>query len=732
MLIRAYRISDRLGLLILKISTSISTYLAESLRALLSIFGGGGRQVLNILGGLLGIILTVLMTGFSLITSGASRAGNTAFRLTGRTAQAATSSASGAMARRYAEAQARAEIDTAIVEDPLKRQNRLLSGLVVLVLGTLIVIVVWATSNTGNDSPFTPSSAGLGLASNPTVAAEPAQPEDNAEVGLALPTAVPTATLLPDILQVRGAVAYVVREKGQTDIWATPIDTLNPIRLTNSPTDERDPAWSPDGTQLAYASNKNGNWDIYIYDLLTGDERQMTIGLAFEAGPRWSPNGEFLVYESYNEAGHLDIYILRTDGSAVQEPRVPQSSETADFSPAWSPDGTQMAFVSWRDGNQDIYVFTIADSSIYNLTSTPDVDEDYPVWSPDGNTIAYSAVEAGRELVYTHTAAPNTQPQLFRQGRTPAWSPDGNSIILATDTRTSTLFTVAPYNVDGAATEAFNTASTGAYHPDWTETPLPAALVNAGGLPSAVPDPLFVEDEGPGTSDPPYGLENINVDGVGSNGLLSERVNDSFQALRISTNQALGWDMLGSLSDVFWDINDRPPAGQDPRSWFKTGRAFAFNRNRIVGFPPQVEVVREDTELATFWRVYVRVADDAQNGQLGEPLRVIPWDFERETVESYDRGGALKPQMPRGYYVDLTQMAADYGWDRVPAEPDWRDNFDVRNYWVFQKRDGLTWYDAMRELYTFGAMGGFNPTATPAPVQPTAPPAPDVNPTEES
>jgi len=729
MLIRAYRLSDRLGLVILKTSAGISTYFIENIAQLRSIAGGSAGGLLAAILALLSFLMTGLGAIAQIIIQAIGAISGQVLRITGRTAQYAGTSATGAMARRSTAAQARAEIDTAIIEDPLKRQNRLLSGLVVLALGALIVIIVWATSNTGNDTAFTPSSASLGIAStNPTVAAAPPVVEEN-DVSLGLPTPVPTATLIPSVLQARGTVAYVVREKGQTDIWTTPIDTLTPIRLTNSPDDERDPAWSPDGTQLAYASNQNGNWDIYIYDMLTGEDRQMTIGLAFEAGPRWSPNGEFLVYESYNEASHLDIYILRTDGSPIQEPRVPQSSDTADFSPSWSPDGTQIAFVSLRDGNKDIYVFTIADSSIYNLTNTPDVEEDFPAWSPDGTLIAYSADEAGRELIYTKAVnEPNAQAQIFRQGRTPAWSPDGSSIMLATDTSANTLFTVAPFNTTGAVTEAFNASGQGAYHPDWTLTPLPAALVNSGGAEPAIPGPLFVEDEGPGTDNPPYRLDTIgNIDGLGNNAaFLSERVNDSFRALRASTNEELGWDMLGSLSDAFWDINDLPPPGQDQRSWFKTGRAFAFNPRLIAGFPVRVEVVREDTDLATFWRVYVRVTDDAQNGQLGEPLRQIPWDFERETVEAYDRGGSLKTQIPRGYYVDLTQLAADYGWSRVPAAPDWRDNFDTRNYWIFQKRDNLAWYDAMRELYTFGEMGGFNPTATPAPVEP---PNPQTEPT---
>jgi hypothetical protein len=76
--------------------------------------------------------------------------------------------------------------------------------------------------------------------------------------------------------------------------------------------------------------------------------------------------------------------------------------------------------------------------------------------------------------------------------------------------------------------------------------------------------------------------------------------------------------------------------------------------------------VREDIGVNTYWHVYVRVADDAQSGQLGEPLRTMPWDFASRTrgdVQAYNEGGRIRTTMPAGYYVDLTQLAADYGWD---------------------------------------------------------------------
>ena len=252
--------------------------------------------------------------------------------------------------------------------------------------------------------------------------------------------------------------------------------------------------------------------------------------------------------------------------------------------------------------------------------------------------------------------------------------------------------------------------------PVWTGAPLPSTLVNSGGLELAITEPLYNEQVNPGGGDPPYGLGTlINISGV-EPAYLSDRVNDSFNALRARVNEVTGIDFLGTLSDALWDLDHRPQPGEPNRNWHRTGRAFSFNRNLVAGFPPPLEVVREDTDLQTFWRVYVRVADAAQTGQLGEPLRRMPWDFQsrdRGDVEAYEQGGRLRDEIPPGYYVDLTQVAADYLWMRVPAGSDWRDNFNARNFWTFQKWDGLSWYEAMREIYAESELGGWVPTATP-------------------
>lgn len=721
MLARTYRVTDRLGLVILKLSQAVVIAVLQGLHLLVVAGRGGLTGITSLLWGVVAGILGLVFRVVRLFSLGIYRlliqpvgrlvglGSPSRSSPVGASALRPANSLGGVMAQRAA----RREMETVLVEDPLRVQNRWLSFLTVSLLVALIGVVLWATNpnrssgvETAPNFPFQPA-APLGATADPTTAP-------------LLSTPVPTATTLPSVLEARGTIAYVVREKGQLDIWSLGIGSRTPIRLTNSPFDERDPAWSPDGQRLAYASNQDGNWEIYIYDVQSGATTRMTYDLSFQARPRWSPDGLFLVYESY-QGSNLDIYVMKVD--QTQAPlRVTQNS-APDFSPAWSPDGRRIAFVSWRDGNQDIYIFSLddpRDEAVINLTNTSQRQEDYPVWSPDGKFLAYSALDEGIEKVFVKSTEQIQSPaQVLGRGRTPAWSPNGASLVFAVDSLEGTQFVASPFTEEGVSTLVIGVTGL-ASSPVWTGRPLPPALVASGGLPSGVPQSLFVEQVANPDRDGLYGLGTLlSVDVARSSPFLSDRVNDSFIALRQRTLEQAGWDFLGQLDDAFWGLERLPQPGEERRNWYMTGRAFGITRNLIAGFPPQIELVREDVGVNTYWRVYVRVAEEAQSGQLGEPLRAMPWDMLSRNsgdVQAYDQGGRLKSTVPQGYYIDFTQIAADYGWSRAAAGTDWRANINAINYWLFQKTGGLDWYAAMRELYKDSQLGGFAATATPSSV----------------
>jgi TolB protein len=714
MLLRAYRITDRFGLIFVKLLTLVFDTLVLALRG-----GVGGvlslvvtlfklsyfavKQVALLVWRIIKLIVNAIVwlaQKIWLVIIGVAGLGARGVK---QTQQRATSSATEAMARRVA----RQQIDVRVAEDPLKVQNRRLS-VAVLLMGFLVVgAVLWATDPSRSNS--TPLVAGN---TNPLqVLSSNATPDSTAESSspnLGLPTPIPVASQVPLALRGGGTIAYTVREGGQSDIWLVGVNNRTPIRIVNDPSDERDPSWSRDGTRLAYASHRDGNWEIYVYDLPTQETVRITFDLSFQANPRWSPDGLFLTYESY-QGNNLDVYAVPIDGSAPAT-RI-TDNPAPDYAPVWSePDGRRIAFVSVRDGNQDIYIFDLNTQEVTNLTETPLRNEDNPSWSRDGRFISYSAWDGGSEKIFVRPVAGGTE-QVINFGRTPSWSPEGDSVTFAIDALdgSQTYIYAIPYGTGGAVATEVLSVPFGATDPTWSEQTIPPALLNSGGLPLGVDEDLFVEQAQESNTGAPFRLSTL-LDVQAPRSVLSDVVNDSFNAMRARVFNQSGVDFLGTLDDAFWDLERLPSPGEPRRSWHMTGRGVAFQRNNLLGFPPAIEIVREDIGTETYWRIFIRVDEEAQSGQLGEPLRTLPWDFLSATqgdVEAFNQGGRLRPEIPSGYYVDLTQIAQDYGWIRLPSGTDWRANTATRNFWMLIKPEGLDWCGAMLQIYTEGEMSNF-------------------------
>jgi TolB protein len=474
-------------------------------------------------------------------------------------------------------------------------------------------------------------------------------------------------------------------------------------RLSVNATPARDPAVSPDGKTLAFRSKRDGVWEIYAMPVNGGVATRLTRGMTYSGAPVWSPDGKRIAFESYAH-GDLDIWVMNADGAQPLD--LTEDEKTHDYAPAWSPDAKWIAFTSWRTGTQQIFIVAadcVKACNAINLSQNKHDDQE-PAWSPNGKKLAFVSDRDGQRAIYVADFSTNGLKNVRRitfsgWDDQPAWSPDGQWIafVSARPTR-QPIYIVA---ADGGVPRIVENGPTMASSVAWSSD----ALANLDD-PAADARSLFKEqpDLAPASSGHPYELRRITSARLeGGLSKLSSRVADSFGALQTRVKQEVGYDFLAILSDLARPLDLRCDNTCDTLSWHKAGRAvdtrLDYTDARGIG---GLEIVREDQQGETFFRVYLRTA--AQDGSMGEPLKEAPWDlsYRARWVVGRGEGGAKKP-VPYGFWVDLTELARQYGWERISAhdddELDWRTNKLGAEYWHFQKQHGLNWYQAMREVY---------------------------------
>lgn len=202
-------------------------------------------------------------------------------------------------------------------------------------------------------------------------------------------------------------------------------------------------------TRIAFVSTRHDarNAEIYLMNSDGKRVRRLTEHPQFDSTPAWSPDGKRIIFMSFrDEPG--DIYVMNADG--INLINLTQSPAGEEASPSWSPDGKQIAYKSWGIFNangffqSDIWVMGSDGANQRNLTNHIAGDRQ-PDWSPDGRQIAFTSdrnsdwefdIWGGNWEVYVmNTDGAN----LINLTKHPAkdssadWSPDGTRIAFSSD-----------------------------------------------------------------------------------------------------------------------------------------------------------------------------------------------------------------------------------------------------------------------------------------------------------
>jgi Tol biopolymer transport system component len=247
-----------------------------------------------------------------------------------------------------------------------------------------------------------------------------------------------------------GKIAFSSSADGDFDIYTMNPDGSELVNLTDAFGDwsDDDPNWSPDGSKIAFASGRGGGDDhlfannIFVMNADGSDQVQLTFepDHLFSFQPSWSPDGTQLAFASDRE-GDWEIFTMDPDGSEQTNITGPnQTLAFDDKKPDWSPDGTRIIFEGVRAGAWEILTVDPDGTDEVNLTA-----EDDPPWTningyasyrPDGSKIVYmSQVNDGSDdwdiwvMNPDGTEKENVLPDDEWLDVAPGWSPDGNQII---------------------------------------------------------------------------------------------------------------------------------------------------------------------------------------------------------------------------------------------------------------------------------------------------------------
>jgi Tol biopolymer transport system component len=230
-------------------------------------------------------------------------------------------------------------------------------------------------------------------------------------------------------------IAFVSHRDGQSEVYVMEADGSEKRNLTRNAARDVDPVWSPDGRRIAFVRghlksktvpglgvHRYYSYGLYVVNADGGGLRRLTRAPTFNYQVVWSPDGQAI---------YFGRYLVRTDGSGAR--RLPHIPLTA----VWSPDGTRIVFVGTfrrccpdRPYNSEIYVMNADGGGLRRLTRDAGFDGE-PAWSPDGTKIAFRSNRDGNNEIYVMnadgTALRNLTRNTARDSR-PSWSPDGKKL----------------------------------------------------------------------------------------------------------------------------------------------------------------------------------------------------------------------------------------------------------------------------------------------------------------
>jgi TolB protein len=222
------------------------------------------------------------------------------------------------------------------------------------------------------------------------------------------------------------------------DVFTMTVDGAQVTRLGYD--EERDfgYSWSPDGERIAFyhgtgvpdGGRFDADWDIFTMATDGTDVRQLTEDPGMDGFPAFSPDGSKIAFMSERD-GIADIWLMDADGSNQVPLTADETDSLDDYHPTWSPEGSKIAFVRGKTppgSNGKLWVMDADGSNAHVLLDAPLVF--FPSWSPDGTRIAFVTGDWPDVRVGVLELSTGEVTDVIA-GHQPKWSPDSQRLLVS-------------------------------------------------------------------------------------------------------------------------------------------------------------------------------------------------------------------------------------------------------------------------------------------------------------
>jgi Tol biopolymer transport system component/DNA-binding winged helix-turn-helix (wHTH) protein len=283
----------------------------------------------------------------------------------------------------------------------------------------------------------------------------PANSRGSSPINVVPLTTYPGREMQPSFAPDGNQIAFVWsgEKDDNSDIYVRLVDGGNWVRLTDHPGDDVNPVWSPDGGTIAFYRSSTDGDGVFLVPALGGAERKLTdtwanrFGFGSHTWIHWSPDGKWLVVSDKSSAEEpFSLFLIAPETGEKRRLTAPPASVVGDCSPAFSPDGRQVAFVRVISAVVgEVYIVSVEGGEGKRLTFDG-AGASTLAWTPNGREIVFSSRHGGKSRLFripVEGGAPEWLAATGSDAHYPALSREGNRLAWRQNTVDTDIFRLA-------------------------------------------------------------------------------------------------------------------------------------------------------------------------------------------------------------------------------------------------------------------------------------------------